>query len=618
MNANAEGTMMFSNTVILKSTLDGLEGWLCFKDPTEIFSTSNLSEVDEVLAALQSRVDEGFYVAGYVSYEAAGAFDPQLHTKTSDQPLCWFGVYKTFKVLGTLEQNASDFLSNDNGFKLLGNIESTTSVDAYVDTIGEIKRQISFGNTYQVNYTLRLNTTYEGDSWALFTALESMQNGGYAAYIETNTHAVCSASPELFFTMQDGVLRTKPMKGTVKKGSCDEENERNKNWLASSVKNRAENVMIVDMIRNDIGQFAHPGSVKVDQLFTIEEYPTVYQMTSSVSARCNVKPFDAFRKMFPCASITGAPKVKTMAIIRDIECSPRGVYTGSIGFVTPNNSAQFNVAIRTAVIDKGTAKLEYGVGGGIVWDSVALDEFRECQVKSAILKNLSKPDNLLETMLWDPHSGLYLLSLHIERMSQSAKVLGYNFSEKYFENVISNLDLKQYKKPMRVRVELWKDGDLRCEALPINSMVGNLVGLAESANLNGSASSHKMTQRELYRSALNANPGFQDLMLCNPDGNITESCFANVVVKIDGNFFTPPLEVGLVAGVFRKVLLDSQLIRERNIYREELAAASEIYLINSVRGWMKLKPHTDNFSYRVVNEFVFDLTQTSDVIANIA
>ena len=609
---------MFSNTVILKSTLDGLEGWLCFKNPVEILSTSTLSDVDQVLVTLQSHVDKGFYVAGYLSYEAAGAFDPQLQTKNYDQPLCWFGVYETYEVLGKLDQNASDFVDNVGELKPLGNIHSTTSVDEYVRTIEEIKRQISFGNTYQVNYTLRLNAVYEGDSWGLFSALESMQNGGYAAYIETDTHAICSASPELFFTLQEGVLRTKPMKGTVKKGSCNEENERNKNWLASSVKNRAENVMIVDMIRNDVGQFAHPGSVNVDELFTIEEYPTVYQMTSSVSARCSVKPFEAFRKMFPCASITGAPKVKTMEIIRNIECSPRGVYTGSIGFVTPNNNAQFNVAIRTAVIDKESATLEYGVGGGIVWDSVALDEFKECQAKSAIFKNLSKPDNLLETMLWDPHAGLYLLSLHIKRMSQSAKALGYHFSETYFENVISSLNLNQYKNPMRVRVELWEDGELRCEALPMNSMVGNVVGVADVHNLNGSATAHKMTQRALYRSALTANPGFQDLILCNSEGNITESCFANVVVKIDGKLCTPPLAVGLVAGVFRKLLLDAQLIHERNIRKEDLLAASEIYLINSVRGWMKLKPRADDFSYHVMSEFVFDLAQMPNEIANIS
>ena len=615
---NAKETVMFSNTVILKSTLDGLEGWLCFKDPTEILSTTKLSEVDQVLTTLQSRVDSGFYVAGYVSYEASSALDPHLQTKTTDQPLCWFGIYNTYEVLGSLEQNASSFVDANENFTAIGNIDSTVLVDQYIDTIEEIKRQISFGNTYQVNYTLRLNAPYKGEAWSLFSALESMQNGGYAAYIENHQHAICSASPELFFTLQNGVLRTRPMKGTVKKGPCTEENERSKNWLASSVKNRAENVMIVDMIRNDMGQFAKTGSVNVDQLFTIEEYPTVYQMTSSVSAQCDVKPFDAFRKMFPCASITGAPKVKTMEIIREIECSPRGVYTGSIGFVTPDNNAQFNVAIRTAVIDKENAKVEYGVGGGIVWDSIPFDEFRECQAKSAILKNLSEPDNLLETMLWEPHTGLYLLDLHKQRMSQSAKVLGYNFSEKYFENSIEKLNLNQYKKRMRVRVELWKDGDLRCEALSINSMVGNVVGVVEAANLNGAAVSHKMTRRELYRSALNANLGFQDLILCNPDGNITESCFANVVVKIEGKLCTPPLGAGLVAGVFRKLLMDSQLLQERNIRREDLAEASDIYLINSVRGWMKLQPNIDKASYRVMTEFVFDVAQVPDVIADIA
>lgn len=601
---------MFSNTVILKSQLSGLEGWLCFKDPVEIMSADTPAEVDQVLTDLQARVDSGFYVAGYVSYEAASGIDPQFHVNiAAGQPVCWFGVYTDYHVLGALAQNAAEFTANGHGFGQIGAVAASVDVDEYIETIAEIKRQIALGNTYQVNYTLRLNAQYEGDPWALFTALESMQNGGYAAYLDTETHAICSASPELFFSMKDGVLRTKPMKGTVKKGSSREENERNKNWLAASAKNRAENVMIVDMIRNDIGQFAHPGSVSVDQLFTVEEYPTVYQMTSSVSARCDIKPLEAFRKMFPCASITGAPKVKTMEIIRNLECGPRGIYTGSIGFVAPDNSAQFNVAIRTAVIDKRNSTLEYGVGGGIVWDSSPLEEFKECQAKSAILKNLSTPDNLLETMLWAPGSGLYLLNLHLERLSRSAKALGYHFSEQYFAHVISELNLNQYKKPMRVRAELWQDGELRCEVVPLNSMVGNLVGFAQTELLNGSVSAHKMTRRALYHSALNAHPEFHDLILCRPEGAITESCFANVVVKIGNELCTPPLSSGLIAGVFRKMLLDAGLVREREITQQELVAASDVYLINSVRGWMKLKPELDNFSYRVVSEYVYELPQ---------
>ena len=312
--------------------------------------------------------------------------------------------------------------------------QSETDSNTYHSGFQRIKSEIEKGNTYQVNYTMRLQSKFEGDDFAFFDRLKRAQRSNYSAYLNVGTHRILSASPELFFRWEDGQLITRPMKGTVKRGTTLKMDQLNADWLAASEKNQAENYMIVDLLRNDLGMIAEPGSVKVPQLKEIEKYPTVWQMTSTITADTNPETtiIDIFKALFPCGSITGAPKIKTMEIIADIENSPREVYCGAIGFITPESEAVFNVPIRTVVIDKETGKAEYGVGGGITWDSELSEEYDEAFLKAKLLTVERPAYKLLESMKLKDGE-YYLLNDHIDRMKQSADYFDYRFSELYLE-----------------------------------------------------------------------------------------------------------------------------------------------------------------------------------------
>ena len=333
-----------------------------------------------------------------------------------DLPLLWLGLFHAPEVWSDLPDTA---LAHT-----LGPWEPAIDRATYRQAIAAIKEQIAAGYTYQINYTFPLGAAFKGEPWPLFVQLALAQRGRYAAYVDTGRHVVCSASPELFFQKADGVLTSRPMKGTAPRGRTVAEDEAQRAWLFASEKNRAENVMIVDMIRNDMGRVAEVGSVRVPVLFEVERYPTVLQMTSTVTSRTNVSVADVFKALFPCASITGAPKVSAMGIIADLEPAARGVYTGAIGYLAPGGRAQFNVAIRTVVVDRQTGRATYGVGSGVVWDSDADEEYDECLLKARVLA-AERPDfELLETMLWRPETGVFLLDRHLERLADSAEYFG--------------------------------------------------------------------------------------------------------------------------------------------------------------------------------------------------
>ena len=285
---------------------------------------------------------------------------------------------------------------------------------------------------------MRLNSEFSGGEWDFFLNLAQTQNK-YAAYIDTGRYVICSASPELFFKLDGNKIYSHPMKGTAKRGRTTLEDKEQAEWLHNSLKNRAENVMIVDMIRNDLGRIAEIGSVQVPELFTIEKYPTLFQMTSTVQAKTNASLDEIFSALFPCASITGAPKVSTMNIIAELETTPRKIYTGSIGYISPNRKAQFNVAIRTALIDRENKTAEYGVGGGIVWDSTSADEYSEALLKARVLTERPRTFDLIETLLWTPEDGYFLREKHIARMQDSAEYFGFPFSREEFEHQLDQL-----------------------------------------------------------------------------------------------------------------------------------------------------------------------------------
>lgn len=557
---------------------------LSFTNPLKVYIAHTIEEVLPQFQKVQEAVEQGHYAAGYVSYEAAPAFESSLQVKDGGtMPLLWFGI---FEKPGGLPEISS-------GAFQLADWKSETDAHSYHAGFEKIKSEIERGNTYQVNYTMRLQSLFEGDDLAFFDRLKRAQQSNYSAYLNVGTHRILSASPELFFRWQDGQLVTRPMKGTVKRGMTLKMDQDNAAWLAASGKNQAENYMIVDLLRNDLGMIAEQGSVKVPQLKEIEKYPTVWQMTSTITA--NTKPgttiIDIFKALFPCGSITGAPKIKTMEIISEIENSPRGVYCGAIGYITPDSEAVFNVPIRTVVIDADTNQAEYGVGGGITWDSELTEEYDEAFLKAKLLSVERPAYKLLESMKLDD-AGYHLLEEHIERMKRSAVYFGFPFPEWKLRNELDKHARSNMGGVQKVRILLDEKGILEVSGQAIKPFDENIpikVILAESPISSGNPFLfHKTTNRGVYEKFQVNHPDFFDVLLWNEEGFITEFTNGNVVVKMEGDLFTPPIEAGLLAGTFRQDLIKGNVIKERQISKDDLTLAEEIWFTNSVRGMVKV------------------------------
>ena len=569
--------------------------WLRFENPVEVLTART---PDEVFQCLEKMEGSGLWAAGFVSYEAAGAFDAALSThEETALPLLQFGLFQSLEKVD---------LTGGGDYSLDEWVPSV-SRDEYVRAIAAIKAHIAAGDTYQVNYTFRLNADFDGDPFAFFCDLAAAQQGGFGAYVETDEFAICSASPELFFELKDGLITARPMKGTRPRGLTVSEDRKNAEALKVSEKDRAENIMIVDMIRNDIGRVAEPGSVETLSRFDVEKYPTVWQLTSTVQGRLNVDAVSSprspvrcergedtastlgnlFGALFPCASITGAPKAKTMEIIQLLETSPRGIYTGSIGFVAPDGEACFNVAIRTAFLDRMTGRMEYGIGGGIVWDSDADAEYEEALSKARIL-GLRPPEMqhcCLETMLWEDGE-IFLLERHLKRMAESAEYFDFKCDVDALCEHLLGLD---FDGATRVRVLLNRCGDVAVEHQPnhtFESMV-SLVPARRPVDSGDVFLYHKTTNRAVYETAKADCPEADDVLLYNERGEVTESCIANVVVELDGRRVTPPVSCGLLAGTFRDELLARGEIEEQIVMLDDLKRASSVCLINSVRKWRK-------------------------------
>ena len=398
---------------------------LRFTRPKKIICTNALDKVIPALEEIWDAVNHGCYAAGFLAYEAALAFDPAYRVKDGgDMPLLWFGIFGEAKSGVAASPTPPDTFQ-------IGPWVANTSQEEYHQSISRIKTEIKAGNTYQVNYTIALEAAFSGDDLAFFNRLSNAQQGGFSAYLNTGAYQILSASPELFFHGKNNTLTTRPMKGTAKRGLTATDDENYFQELETSEKNRAENVMIADLIRNDLGKVAEFGSVSVPELFQITKYPTVFQMTSTVQATVpeTTTLTDIFRALFPCGSVTGAPKVSTMKIIAEEEKKPRGVYCGAIGYLTPQKEAIFSVPIRTVIIDKKRGIANYGVGGGITWDSTVQDEYEEILAKAEVLNEKYPEFALLETMLLDQENYTYL-DRHLHRLSTSAGYFDYPYPRK--------------------------------------------------------------------------------------------------------------------------------------------------------------------------------------------
>lgn len=571
--------------VILRD--EGRKYWLHFSIPSKVFITREIDEVMPLLGEIGEKVERyGKYAAGFISYEAASAFDAALKTKQDrEMPLLWFGIFDKVQEI-TLPVASQKNLVSELDWR------QSISPEDYRRCFERIKEYISAGDTYQVNYTYRLHTPFCGDSYQLFQQLVSGNEPPYAAYIDIGDWAICSTSPELFFRLEGENMESHPMKGTAGRGLWFEQDVQQGEWLRTSEKDRAENLMIVDMVRNDLGRIADTGTVNVPSLFDINRYPTVWQMTSTVRAKMQAPLDEIFKALFPPASITGAPKPRTMEIINELESSPRRIYTGAIGYAAPGRKMQFNVAIRTILIDKKCGSAEYGVGGGIVWDSQLESEKSECRIKSRALHAPAPDFDLLETMLWTAKDGYYLLAYHIKRLIQSAEYFDFKMDSRYIELELIKWAEKLPKTSHKIRLLVSKKGTVAIESSPFETVHAGFPDIVLAASPIDSLNPflyHKTTNRRVYQNAINAMPGFQDVLLYNDKGEVTESTIANIAVELHGILYTPPVQCGLLQGTYREWMLEQKRIVEKEIRIDDIPAASNIYLMNALRGMHKVR-----------------------------
>ncbi len=553
---------------------------LCFGAPRQVLSAESLAGVRRTIAAAEEAARKGSWVAGFVLYEAGPAFDRAQATKRAAKlPLAWFGVFDG--PLADPRLPSASVIAP-------GDWTCSCPRSEYDRNVSEILQGICRGDVYQVNYTVRLRSTFAGDDLAWFLRLRERQASEYCAYLNLGRYRILCASPELFFRREGEMLTTRPMKGTAPRGRFHEEDVERAEWLESSEKNRAENVMIVDLLRNDLSRVSMPHSVRVPELFRVERYPTVLQMTSTVTAvaRAGVRLDDIFAALFPCGSITGAPKIKAMELISKLESEAREIYCGSIGLIAPGGDAAFNVALRTVLLDTRTGEATCGVGGGIVWESTIGGEYDEVMLKSRFLEPARREFRLFETMRLE-NRRYWLLERHLSRLARSAAFFGFRFDEPACRDLLAAHAEGHPSEKARVKLLLARDGTLSVErgAFPQAVSEPLLFGIAdEPVSSADPFLFHKTTHRSVYEKARASRPGAFDVLLWNERGELTEFTRGNVVLRIAGRSITPPLSCGVLDGTFRRELLEHGEVEEGVLTCADLALANEVWFVNGLRG----------------------------------
>lgn len=570
---------MDAGSVVLE--LDGVAPPLAFSSPRAIAAAFAPEDVRRALADVDAAAAAGRWAAGFVAYEAAPALDPALATRPPGPgPLVWFGVYDAPSAPPAAGGEAS-----------LGPLAPDVGRAEYDASIARIRAAIGRGDVYQVCHTFRLRGAFEGDPLGLFRRLRRAQGAGQGALVHLGDRAIVSASPELFLERRGDLVRARPMKGTARRGRFSEEDDEAAAALAASPKDRAENVMVADLLRNDLGRVARTGSVRVTRLLEVERYRTVLQLTSTVEARLRsgVGLAELLAAAFPCGSVTGTPKRAAMGVVAAEERSPRGAYCGAMGFVGPGGDAAFNVAIRTVELDLVRGEATAGVGGGVTWGSSAEGEYDEAIAKGAFLSDPGTPFDLVETLRLE--GGSYpLLARHLARLASSARFFGYRFDREAVEAVLSREAARGDGR--RVRLLLSSGGETRIEASPLPPAPGAPLPVA-LARVRVSRRDrflfHKTTRREVYEAARRERPDAFDVLLANEEGEVTEFTIGNVVAEIGGERVTPARDAGLLAGVFREELLARGEVREARLAIADLRGAARLWLVNAVRGWVPVR-----------------------------
>ena len=571
-----------------------------YEDPVEIITANEPSEIAQAFAQIQCKLDENYHVAGWVSYEAGLWFESKLKSLLPEKPIVpyiYMGVYKERKILDGQSADQHWRQYEDKTAYALNGLQLSLDRESYEQAFDKIQDYLKAGDIYQVNFTQKATFDFEGSTKALYAALRNAQAVQYAAYIESDEIKVLSLSPELFITKSAGKLTAKPMKGTCRRGRTIDEDHKFSTALYHSEKERAENLMIVDLLRNDLSRQAAKGSVKVSNLYEVEKYRTFFTMTTTIEAKVEdgCSALDVMTSIFPCGSVTGAPKIRAQEIINEIEQEQRGIYTGAIGYFTPDGDMCFSVPIRTITINND-GKGELGIGGAIVADSVAVNEYDECLLKAEFLtKNYPRFD-LIETMGYSPKDGIKFKDDHLERLEKSATYFSFSYDQKYINEqlerhieYIKSNDVESFK----IRVLLSKRGNISVtsevvslidyDELPVVVLSKNNIDSQDTIYF------HKTSLREFFVSEFikyHAETGCFDVLFVNEKGELTEGSFTNLIIEKDGVYYTPPVACGLLPGIFRQQFLKDKSIKTQEVILrpEDLITADQVYLCNSVRG----------------------------------
>lgn len=569
-----------------------------FSEPEQVFVARRADDVTSVLdAAEKARQSSGKHLAGYIAYEAGLALEDRLTPLVANRsgasgPLVWLGLFDAPETIPAADM--PDWLAARGiGDASIGPLDPQVSTGAYLEAFDQLEDAIRAGDIYQANLTFPLAGPARGHPVAIYAAIRPTAAAGYGGLIFDGSDYLLSFSPELFFSLKGSSARVKPMKGTRPRVADPEADRAMAEELAASVKDKAENLMIVDLMRNDLSRVAKAGSVQVEAPFAVESYPTVHQMVSTVHAELQdgKGAIEMLGALFPCGSITGAPKIRAMELINDVERDARGAYCGAIGRIDGNGDAAFNVAIRTIRLTPGENekhKAVLGVGGAIVADSDGMEEWRECLIKGAFVRGSAGGHDLIETMRFSVEGGIPLLEMHLERMKASASDLGFSFDRHETRNRIQALCF-DLEKDAKLRLLLARSGETTLEAHPVPAAFDGpvkCVALPHPTVPHDWRLRHKSTDRHFYEEALNVarSAGAGEALLVR-DGNVlTEGCWTSIFVERDGILLTPPLASGLLPGVMRRSLLEEGRAKEADLTLDDLAGG---FLIgNALRGLM--------------------------------
>jgi para-aminobenzoate synthetase/4-amino-4-deoxychorismate lyase len=565
-----------------------------FGEPASVIRADTPQDIAGAFRAIGAARAAGHFVAGYFSYELGYALEPKLRPLLPREravPLLWFGVFEKPDIFEDEEAAfALGAWSRDRAYA--GPLQHEWDADAYCVRFDRVRALIAAGDFYQANLTFRSRFAFAGDPLALYRNLRTQSAARYGACIDDGERSILSLSPELFFDLAaDGKITAKPMKGTTARGADPVCDVLVREELAGSTKNRAENLMIVDLLRNDLGRICEVGSVQVRDLFAVETYPTLHQMVSTVTAKLkpgtDIEPL--VRALFPCGSITGAPKIHAMELIAKLEQSPRGVYCGAVGHFAPDGSARFNVAIRTLTISGNRGEL--GIGGAVVQDSEAESEYAEALLKARYYTIARRPLELIETLRWSPDEGFVRLGLHLARMKRSAEFFSITFVEQRFLDALHHA-LPPHKGAvigdLRIRLTLNESGEFSCNSAPLGEAKAAWTYAISPHRVSGTdvLAQHKTNWRDLYDGE--HAPGCDEILYLNERGEVAEGGRTNVFAARDGCMLTPPLSSGALDGVLRRALLDEGRCMEANLMPEDLRDG-EVYLGNSLRGLIKAR-----------------------------